>query len=110
MPRYEIPPGRRRRSPATRITLIGVLLLILFSARSFASFAIEIEWWKELGQFRTWVSMLYYSLAPLAAATALAFVALWITHARALKFAGARLRQNRTYARVSSVALLRLGF
>ena len=67
MPRYQIPA--RRRSPATRLTLIGVLLLLLFSARSFATYAIEIQWWKELGQFNTWLSMLYYSLAPLAVAT-----------------------------------------
>jgi uncharacterized protein len=108
MPRYEIPPGRR--SPATRLTLIGVLLLLLFSARSFASYAIEIQWWKELGQFNTWLSMLYYSLAPLAAATLLAFAALWITHARALKFAGTRLREHRLYSRISTVALFGLGF
>jgi len=58
MPRYEIPSGRRR-SPATRITLLILVLLLLFGARSFAGYAIEIEWWKELGQLKTWLSMLY---------------------------------------------------
>src|SRR6267142_3834593 len=108
MPRYEIPPARR--SPATRLTLIGVLLLLLFSARSFATYAIEIQWWKELGQFNTWLSMLYYSLAPLAVATLLAFAALWITHARALKFTGTHLREHRLYNRISTAALFVLGF
>ena len=86
MPRYEITSGRR--SPATRITLLILVLFLLFGVRSFSGYAIEIEWWKELGQLNTWFSMLYYSIAPVAAATLLAFGALWIAHARALKFAG----------------------
>jgi len=49
-----------------------------------ASYVIEVEWWKELGQFRTWLSMLYYGLAPVALATLLAApagigVALYLT-------------------------------
>ena len=56
---------RKRGSPATRITLAILVLLFLFGARSLASYTIEVEWWKELGQFRTWLSMLYYSLARL---------------------------------------------
>ena len=53
------------------------------SARLIAQYTIEIEWWKELGQFRTWLSMIYYSTAPLTAATLLAFAALWVTQTRA---------------------------
>jgi len=82
MPRHELPPARR--SPATRVTLLILLVVLLFGTRSFAAYAIEIEWWKELGQLKTWFSMLYYSIAPIAAATLLAFGALWIAHARAL--------------------------
>ena len=82
MPRYEISSGRRSR--ATRVTLLVLLLFLLFGVRSFSGYAIEIEWWRELGQFNTWLSMLYYSIAPVAAATLLAFAALWISHARAL--------------------------
>ena len=69
MAQYRIEHGRRRSfwSPATRITLIIVVLAILVGARSIASYAIEIEWWKELGQFNTWLSMLYYGIAPVAA-------------------------------------------
>jgi hypothetical protein len=108
MPRYEISSGRR--SPATRVTLLILLVLLLFGVRSFSGYAIEIEWWKELGQFNTWLSMLYYSIAPVAAATLLAFAALWISHARALKFAGAHLGEHRLYARISALALLALGW
>src|SRR5665647_1545632 len=108
MPRYEISSGRR--SPATRVTLLVLLLLILFGVRSFSGYAIEIEWWKELGQFHTWLSMLYYSIAPVAAATLVAFAALWISHARALRFAGARLGEHKLYARISTLALVAVGW
>ena len=83
MPR-EIEQRHAPPSRAGRIAFFVVLGLLLLGARSFASYAIEIEWWKELGQFHTWLSMLYYSMAPVTAATLLAFAALWITHARAL--------------------------
>src|SRR5450631_4541702 len=108
MPRYEISSGRR--SPATRVTLLIILLFLLFGVRSFSGYAIEIEWWKELGQFHTWLSMLYYSIAPVAAATLVAFAALWISHARAVRFAGTRLGDHRLYARISALALLILGW
>ena len=42
MPRYEISSGRR--SPATHVTLLILLLFILFGVRSFSGYAIEIEW------------------------------------------------------------------
>ncbi len=86
---------------AGRITLIVLLLVLLFGARSLASYAIEIQWWKELGQFNTWLSMLWYSVAPVVAATLLAFAVLWMAHARALRFAGTALREHRLYARIS---------
>ncbi|HUI77305.1 MAG TPA: UPF0182 family protein [Bryobacteraceae bacterium] len=108
---YRIESGRRtRRSPATRVTLIVLLLILLLGARSIASYAIEIEWWKELGQLNTWFSMLYYSLFPLVAATLLAFAVLWVAHARAIKFAGTSLREHRLYARLSALGLLILAY
>ena len=111
MARYRIETGRRARgTPAGRITLVVVLLVLLLGARSLASYVIEIEWWKELGQFNTWLNLLTYSLAPLAGATVLAFVILWIAHARALKFAGTRLGEHPIYARISALVLLILGY
>jgi uncharacterized membrane protein (UPF0182 family) len=82
----------------------------LLGARTIASSAIDIAWWKELGQFRTWLSMLTYSVAPVAAATVVAFLVLWITHARALKFAGTRLGEHPIYARLATLATLALGY
>jgi len=110
MARYEIERGRRPIAPAALITAGVILVLLLIGARSIANYAIEIAWWKELGQFDTWVSMLTYSVAPLIGATLLAFAVLWLAHARALKFAGTSLREHPAYARLSTLALLALGY
>ena len=107
---YQIEQGRRARSRAGRIALLVALVVLLFGARSMASYAIEVAWWKELGQFRTWLSMLYYSVAPVGLATLVAFAVLWMTHARALKFANTSLRDHRLYARLSALVLLLLGY
>jgi hypothetical protein len=109
MPR-QIGPGRRLISPPALIAAGVVLVALLLGARTFASYAIEVAWWKELGQFRTWLSMLTYSVAPVAAATLVAFLVLWITHARALKFAGTRLGEHPVYARLATLATLALGY
>ena len=63
-----------------------------------------------MNQVPTWLEMLAYSIAPLTAATLLAFVVLWVAHARALKFAGTSLRGHRMYAALSTVVLLILGW
>ncbi|HTX34224.1 MAG TPA: UPF0182 family protein [Bryobacteraceae bacterium] len=109
MARYRIEGGRRGWS-AWKITLAVFLVVLLLGARSIASYAIEIAWWKELGQFRTWLSMLYYSVAPVTVATLLAFAVLWLAHARALHFAGTSLRENRLYSRITALGLLLLGY
>src|SRR5579863_3042862 len=109
MAQYQLPRSRSRR-PALRITIVVAVLLLLIGARSIASVVIDYQWWKELGQVETWLSMYLYSVAPIAAATLVAFVALWWTHARALKFAGTRLGEHAIYARLSTIALLLVGF
>lgn len=108
MPAPELPSGRR--PPVGRLTLVAAIILLLLATRWVASYSIEIEWWKELGQFRTWLSMLYYGIAPVAAATFAAFLVLWVSHARALKFAGTGLGEHPLYARVSTLFLLGIGW
>jgi uncharacterized membrane protein (UPF0182 family) len=111
MPQYRIDRGRRPEGPPRLvITLIVAVIVLLFAAHTIASYVIDVEWWKELGQFDTWLSMLTYSFAPLAAATVLAFAALWIAHARALKFAGTALGEHGLYAKISALGLLLLGY
>jgi uncharacterized protein len=107
---FRIDRGRQRHVPAGRVIVIAAIVVLLLSARSISSLAIDVAWWRELGQFRTWLSMLYYGAAPVAAATILAFGALWLAHARALKFAGTGLSEHRVYFWISTVALLALGY
>ena len=107
MAKYQIEYGRKSpKAPRMRIAWIVGIVLLLIAVRAFASYAIEVEWWKELGQFDTWISMLTYSVAPLAGATLLAFAVLWVTHARALKFAGTSLREHSLYAKAAALGLL----
>ena len=112
MAQYQIEYGRK--SPGLpRMAFIGLIagiILLLIALRALASYAIEVEWWKELGQLETWLSMLTYSVAPLAGATLLAFAVLWITHARALKFAGSSLRDHSLYAKAAGLGLLVLAY
>src|SRR5690349_9510173 len=54
--------------------------------------------------------MLYYGIAPVAAGALVAFLVLWVTHARALKFAGTGLGRHPLYARISTVVLLIIGW
>src|ERR1035438_5423496 len=95
----------KRGGYGARITIIVLAIVILLGARSLASFSIEYQWWKELGQIDTWLAMLAYGFAPLLAATLIAFGVLWVAHARALKFAGTRLSEHPVYAWISGAAL-----
>ncbi len=101
---YEIPTTGRRR-PVLVVLGIGLVLLLLF-ARTIASYVIEYHWWREMGQVPTWLDMLLYSVGPRVIGVLLAFLILFTAHARALKFAGTGLGRHKTYARVSSLALL----
>jgi uncharacterized membrane protein (UPF0182 family) len=100
----------KRGGRGARITIIVLAIVILLGARSLASFSIEYQWWKELGQLDTWFAMLAYGFAPLLAATLIAFGALWLAHARALKFAGTGLSEHPLYAWISSAGLLFAGY
>ena len=70
-----------------------------------ANFIIEYNWWKEVAQVNTWVSMLWYSIAPAAVGTLSAFIALYVAHARGLHFAGIRQRDYPVYSRLIPVGL-----
>jgi uncharacterized protein len=105
-----IPSGRRGGFPAVRTLIILALIALLLGARSIASLVIEIEWWKEVGQLSTWKSMILYSFAPVVLAALAAFVVLWISHARGLKYGGTSLREHPMYARVSALVLLLISF
>src|SRR5713226_37723 len=82
-----------RRSHIRNLFLLALLLaLILGSTSTIANFIIEYNWWKEVGQVETWISMLWYSIATSVVGALVAFIALWVAHARGLHFAGVRRR------------------
>jgi len=87
------------------IVLVVLLVVALWASSTAADFIIEYNWWKEVGQVGTWASMLWYSIAPAAAGSILAFVALWVAHARGLYFAGIFSRDHRIYSRLLPVGL-----
>ena len=89
--------------------LIVVLLVLLVSARTIASFFIDYQWWKEMGQLSTWFSMLLYRIAPAIAASLLAWLVLLTAHAGGLRFAKAGSVRNRWYKRIVMVVLLGIG-
>ena len=76
------------------IVLAVLVVLALWASSTAADFVIEYNWWKEVGQVNTWVGMLWYSIAPAAAGALVAFIALWVAHARGLHFAGIRPRDH----------------
>ena len=100
---YELPAGGRRRRPLLPV-LIGIVLLLLLFARTISKYVIEYEWWREMGQVPTWLSLLAYQLAPVSAAALLAFAVFFLAHRSALRFAGTRLGRHRLYAWISSIA------
>lgn len=89
--------------------LILLIIVLLISARTIAGFVIEIAWWKELGQFTTFVSMMIYRVSPIITGTLLAFLALFVSHAFALRFASVGRVRNKLYYRIVIPALLVVG-
>ncbi len=87
--------------------LFAVLLVVisLAGARTVAGWVLDYQWWKELGQVSTWISMMLYSVGPGLACWLLAFVVLWITHARGMKAGGTRLGAHTIYARLATLAI-----
>jgi uncharacterized membrane protein (UPF0182 family) len=90
---------------AKLIVLMFLFAIMAWAASTAASFTIEYNWWKELGQVDTWIGMLWYSIAPAAAGAVVAFAALWVAHSSGLRFAGIRGKDFRLYSRLIPFAL-----
>src|SRR5512145_881026 len=94
------------RSQGFRFWLwIPLLVLLLAVSRSVAGFFIDLEWWREMNQVDTWFSMISYGFVPSLIAFALAYVVLWLVHARGLKAGGTGLRDWPVYSKISTFAL-----
>src|SRR5580692_13132087 len=95
-----------RPSQIRNLIVLAVLVVVgLWASSTAADFVIEYNWWKEIGQVNTWVGMLWYSIAPAAAGSLAAFLALWVAHARGLHFAGIFQRDHGLYTRLIPVGL-----
>jgi hypothetical protein len=81
------------------------LALLGWAIPAAANFVIEYNWWKEVSQVDTWFSMVWYSIAPAAAGAVLAFIALYVAHARGLHFAGIHQRDYPLYSRLVPIGL-----
>lgn len=88
------------------LILIALAILFIAGSGSIANFIIEYQWWKEVEQVDTWISMLAYQIAPAVLGTLLVFIVLWVAHARGVQFAGLRLRDLGLYSRLAPVGLL----
>jgi uncharacterized protein len=66
-----IPHGARRRSGPLVIAVF--LFIILFAGRYLASQLLDYEWWKEVHQLDTWISLLLYGTLPTALVALLLF-------------------------------------
>ena len=87
------------------IFVLVSLAFIGWAIPTAANFIIEYNWWKEVGQVDTWISMLWYSIAPAAVGALMAFIALYVAHSRGLHFAGVRQRDFPVYSRLVPVGL-----
>jgi uncharacterized membrane protein (UPF0182 family) len=82
------------------LLILVALAFLVWVVPTAANFIIEYNWWKEVAQVNTWRSMLWYSIAPTVVGALLAFVALFVSHARGLHFAGIRQRDYPVYSRL----------
>ena len=87
------------------ILLVVSLAVIGWAVPTAANFLVEYNWWKELGQVNTWVSMMWYSVVPAAAERCLPSSHLYLAHTRGLRFAGIRQRDFPVYSRIVPVGL-----
>jgi uncharacterized protein len=98
---FPVPPKRGR----TGLWLLAIVIALL-GAETVASYVVEYEWWREMDQVPTWIDMMLYGLSPITVAALLAFTVLFAAHVRGMRFAGMRLSEHSTYAKLSTGVLL----
>ena len=90
--------------------LIVSLFVLLIGLRTVSGWVIDYQWWQEMGQVDTWWAQWAYGVTPALVAAMLLFIALWITHSRAVHSAGASTRDNPLVARIALGVLLFVAF
>ncbi len=92
------------------LVLLIAGFVALVTAHAVATYALDFEWWKEMGQLDTWFNQILYGVAPVAIATILIFVILWVVHARGMKAAGVGLSRYPSYAKLTTFLALGLAY
>ncbi|MFL6353989.1 MAG: UPF0182 family protein [Bryobacteraceae bacterium] len=100
MPNTERLTGRRQRRGGL-VFLVVLLFALLICSRYIASTLIDYEWWSELHQLDTWISLLLYGTVPIVLASILFFCAFWI----AFKI-GSRQEVERSRSSISTRAFI----
>lgn len=105
---YRQIPGRQTRGGCLWYVIVAIVAFV--ALRWLCSWAIDYQWWKEMGQLRTWFSILAYGVIPVTGATIIAFIIFWIAHSLALKQAHVRLGEHPLYAKLTVLGALLLGW
>lgn len=100
---YSIRPRPKLRGG--RLLLV-VLFALLMGGRTLASFVIDYQWWKEVGQLDTWLTNLLYRTAPAILVGLGVFAVLWTCHALGVRAGGVRRRDYPAYSAVTTMVLL----
>ena len=88
------------------IIFVAIVLALLLGSRTAADFAIQYQWWQELGQVQTWITMLLYRVFPVTIASLLCWPVLLWAHRSGTAFAGASTSAYSIYSKLVPVALL----
>src|SRR3984885_128532 len=96
-------PEHRRGRRGRWIVLAAALILVLVFGRSICSLIIDYLWWQEMGQVSTWFRASAYLYSTNVAEWLIAFLVLWIGHARGMKYAGVSQRAYRLYTRLATL-------
>ena len=88
------------------IIFVAIVLALLLASRTGAQFAIEYQWWQELGQVQTWITMLLYRIFPVTIASLLCWPVILWAHRRGTAFAGASTSDYPIYSKLVPVGLL----
>ena len=88
------------------LIFVVIVLALLLGSRTGAEFAIEYQWWKEVNQVQTWITMVLYRLFPTILASLLCWPALLWAHRRGTAFAGVNTANYSIYSKLVPIALL----
>ncbi len=100
------PPRQEPRRRWSLGFLLPILFLLAIGLRTIAGYVIEFQWWKEVGQVETWLSMLSYGFLPIVAAAITIFVLLWLAHRQGVQHAGVYAATLRNLGKFAALILL----